>query len=233
MPQYVNLKVCESEAEQKYEKALIWKLWSATWKRKCRTKRSVQYVVLWAMVNPGSWQKLLSSFLFLKHIKCQAKLGLVNLPPLELDLIKELLKGRVVPAPGHLGLPQLQLQHHVLEDLKRQQLDVPCQALRTTWWRVQVVDLTLLRSYFRLRDWTSRLNVFCASWVLVGLVGASRLVAASSSWGRCVQSILRTTFSSHVSKSLFQTQIADYFSYFYCNQYKILTKSLVKIYFLQ
>ena len=162
-----------------------------------------------------------------------SKVGLVNLPPLELDLIKELLKGRVVPAPGHLGLPQLQLQHHVLEDLKRQQLDVPCQALRTTWWRVQVVDLTLLRSYFRLRDWTSRLNVFCASWVLVGLVGASRLVAASSSWGRCVQSILRTTFSSHVSKSLFQTQIADYFSYFYCNQYKILTKSLVKIYFLQ
>ena len=55
------------------------------------------------------------------------------MPPLELDLIKELLKGRVVPAPGHLGLPQLQLQHHVLEDLKRQQLDVPCQALRTTW----------------------------------------------------------------------------------------------------
>ena len=54
------------------------------------------------------------------------------MPPLELDLIKELLKGRVVPAPGHLGLPQLQLQHHVLEDLKRQQLDVPCQALSTT-----------------------------------------------------------------------------------------------------
>ena len=70
---------------------------------------------------------------FVKYVKYQSKVGLVNLPPLELDLIKELLKGRVVPAPGHLGLPQLLLQHHVLEDLKRQQLDVPCQALRTTW----------------------------------------------------------------------------------------------------
>ena len=87
------------------------------------------------MVNPGSWQKLLSSFLFLKHVKYQqAKVGLVrvNLPPLELDLIKELLKGRVVPAPGHLGLPQLLLHHHVVEDLK-QQLEVPCPALSATW----------------------------------------------------------------------------------------------------
>ena len=64
----------------------------------------------------------------------QAKVGLVrvNLPPLELDLIKELLKGRVVPAPGHLGLPQLLLHHHVVEDLK-QQLEVPCPALSATW----------------------------------------------------------------------------------------------------
>ena len=56
----------------------------------------------------------------------------INLPPLELDLIKELLKGRVVPAPGHLGLPQLLLHHHVVEDLK-QQLEVPCPALSATW----------------------------------------------------------------------------------------------------
>ena len=60
-------------------------------------------------------------------------MGLVNLPTLELDLIKELLKGRVVPAPGHLGLPQLLLHHHVVEDLKRQELDVPCPALSATW----------------------------------------------------------------------------------------------------
>ena len=70
---------------------------------------------------------------FVKYVKYQAKVGLVNLPPLELDLIKELLKGRVVPAPGHLGLPQLLLHHHVLEDLKGQQLEVLCPALRTTW----------------------------------------------------------------------------------------------------
>ena len=71
---------------------------------------------------------------FVKYVKYQAKVGLVmvNLPPLELDLIKELFKGRVVPAPGHLGLPQLLLHHHGLEDFK-QQLDVLCPALRTTW----------------------------------------------------------------------------------------------------
>ena len=43
----------------------------------------------------------------------QAKVGLVrvNLPPLELDLIKELFKGRMVPAPSHRGLAQLFGQH--------------------------------------------------------------------------------------------------------------------------
>ena len=35
----------------------------------------------------------------------------INLPPLELDLIKELFKGRMVPAPSHRGLALLFGQH--------------------------------------------------------------------------------------------------------------------------
>ena len=50
---------------------------------------------------------------FVKYVKYQAKVGLVmvNLPPLELDLIKELFKGCMVPAPSHRGLAQLFGQH--------------------------------------------------------------------------------------------------------------------------
>ena len=35
----------------------------------------------------------------------------INLPPLELDLIEELFKGRMVSAPSHRGLAQLFGQH--------------------------------------------------------------------------------------------------------------------------
>ena len=35
----------------------------------------------------------------------------INLPPLELDLIKKLFKGCMISAPCHRGLPQLLIQH--------------------------------------------------------------------------------------------------------------------------
>ena len=46
----------------------------------------------------------------------------INLPPLELDLIEELFKGRMVSAPSHRGLAQLFGQHGSggVEDLKQQ-----------------------------------------------------------------------------------------------------------------
>ena len=86
---------------------------------------------------------------FVKYVKYQAKVGLVmvNLPPLELDLIKELLKGRMVPAPGHLRLPQLLLHHHGLGDLK-QQLEVPCPTLvRSSSCRLE--SSKVIFSFFR------------------------------------------------------------------------------------
>ena len=70
------------------------------------------------MVKPGSWQKLLSSFLISKDVIRPSPYLLTivyNLPSLELDLIKKLFKGRMISAPGHRGLPQLLSQHDVGE----------------------------------------------------------------------------------------------------------------------
>ena len=69
--------------------------------------------MLWAIVKPGSWQKLLNSFLLSRHVKHHPSFSwkLYNLPPLELDLVKKLFKRRMISAPGHRGLPQLLGQH--------------------------------------------------------------------------------------------------------------------------